>query len=208
MSRKLFWYVIVLFIVNIVYFQNLLQEQVNRKSPESDLKFLLNLVIVWITTKRGQNFTQQLELLEILKSISSKSELQQLDYIFLDVISKTLCTYLSKFPDPSVIRQVIFGACSNYLQEVNVATVSSVFSFLESIVDLGIFDIWCTNSVAKVLDLLLDNPAFNDDLLKPILKFFASYTVKRRPFLEKIPGEFQCQSFISVKFFRRKKTIL
>ncbi|KAE9551870.1 hypothetical protein FO519_004919 [Halicephalobus sp. NKZ332] len=168
---------------------NLFGEQINRKSPESQLKILLNLIIVWITTKKGNNFTQQLELLETLKGISAKPGLQQLDYVFLNVVSKTLCTYLSKFSDPGTIRQIIAGGCLNYLQEVNVATVSSVFSFLQSILNLGIFDIWCTSSVAKVLDLIIESPGFNDDLLRPILKFFAVYTIKRRPFLEGVSEE-------------------
>lgn len=159
----------------------------SKKSSENNIKFLLNLFLPWITERHGKNFAHPIELFNVLKSISAKQNLAQLDYVYLSLIAKTLINFSFKFTDPAGIRQVISGAAKNYLTSVNVASVSSVFSFFTELIDLNIFDIWCISSVGDIVNFILEQND-DEDVLKPIAKFFAVYCIERKPFLEEITG--------------------
>uniref|UniRef100_A0A914QG02 Uncharacterized protein n=1 Tax=Panagrolaimus davidi TaxID=227884 RepID=A0A914QG02_9BILA len=157
----------------------------SKKSSENNIKFLLNLFLPWITERHGKNFAHPIELFNVLKLISAKQNLAQLDYVYLSLIAKTLINFSFKFTDPAGIRQVISGAAKNYLTSVNVASVSSVFSFFTELIDLNIFDIWCISSVGDIVNFILEQND-DEDVLKPIAKFFAVYCIERKPFLEEI----------------------
>uniref|UniRef100_A0AC34F3S1 U3 small nucleolar RNA-associated protein 20 N-terminal domain-containing protein n=1 Tax=Panagrolaimus sp. ES5 TaxID=591445 RepID=A0AC34F3S1_9BILA len=183
----------------------LLSEQLSKKSAESNIKLLLNLFAPWVTERHGKNFGHPVELFDILKLISAKQNLSQLDYVYLSLIAKTLITYSSKFTDPAAIRQVISGSAKNYLSSINVASVSSVFSFFTELIDLNIFDIWCVSSVGDIVNFVLKQNA-DDEILKPIVKFFATYCIKRKPFLEEITE--QRKLFFDVAPFAKLRDII
>ena len=141
----------------------------------------------WVTERHGKNFSQHAELFAALKTISTKPNLSQLDYVYLDLVAKLLITYSSKFTDPAAIRQLISGAAKNYLNSVDVASVSTVFGFFTHLIELHIFDIWCISSVGDIVNFILEHNSYVS-ILKPIVKFFASYCIQRKPFLEEVTG--------------------
>ncbi|KAI6179072.1 Small subunit processome component 20-like protein [Aphelenchoides besseyi] len=148
-----------------------------------NLDDICRLIRVWLEESEGRKFTSHLRLIELC-TLAIENKKYTATEEFLDICALNTKAYAEKNTSMTPVRDLIEKTIEKFGNKEN---IKLILGFYSKLMDLNIFDIWCMETIGKLMDSIFsDSKALDNETIDPVLRFYFDHTIDRHPFFESL----------------------
>ncbi|KAI6238019.1 Small subunit processome component 20-like protein [Aphelenchoides fujianensis] len=140
---------------------------------------LCRLLLVWLEEREGRKFADHPRLLDVCTAAIESTKYAP-SREFLRLCARAITAVVERSNSMGAVRGLVEKTVAKF---GNAVDLPLILDFYAELVDLNIFDIWCMETIGKLVEKVVGTGRrlIDEELLRPILRFYFKHTIDRHP---------------------------